>query len=86
MKEQKPIPIFLFQFEKEKPGIIPTAQQSKLDTRNNELLIYDNCELYFEILGGIKITGLDRMKVTLKVQHKEKTNHPQWYIAVIIEI
>jgi DNA primase len=66
--------------EKEKsqqPIITPTA--SKLDTRNAELLIYDNCELYFEILGGIKITGLDRMKVTLKVQHKEKVNHPQWY-------
>lgn len=65
--------------ENKKSEIIPAAGQSKLDTRNNELLIYDNCELYFEILGGIKITGLDRMKVTLKVQHKEKANHPQWY-------
>jgi DNA primase len=54
-------------------------QSTKLDSRNAELLIYDNCELYFEILGGIKITGLDRMKVTLKVQHKEKINQPQWY-------
>ena len=72
---------FSFSIEKEKPGTItaPATAQSKLDTRNNELLIYDNCELYFEILGGIKITGLDRMKVTLKVKHKEKTNHPQWY-------
>ncbi len=70
---------FLFSIENKKSEIIPAAQQSKLDTRNNELLIYDNCELYFEILGGIKITGLDRMKVTLKVQHKEKINHPQWY-------
>ena len=71
---------FSFSIEKEKaqqPIIAPTV--SKLDTRNAELLIYDNCELYFEILGGIKITGLDRMKVTLKVQHKEKVNHPQWY-------
>jgi DNA primase len=65
--------------EKEKSETIPAAQQSKLDTRNNELLIYDNCELYFEILGGIKITGLDKMKVTLKVKHKEKVNNPQWY-------
>jgi DNA primase len=76
---------FSFSIEKEKLQSFETTtnnelqQQSKLDTRNNELLIYDNCELYFEILGGIKITGLDRMKVTLKVQHKEKTNHPQWY-------
>jgi DNA primase len=71
---------FYFSIEKEKaqqPIIAPTV--SKLDTRNAELLIYDNCELYFEILGGIKITGLDRMKVTLKVQHKEKINQPQWY-------
>ncbi len=71
--------------EKEKSELsqtltIPVLQPlTKLDTRNAELLIYDNCELYFEILGGIKITGLDRMKVTLKVQHKEKINHPQWY-------
>jgi DNA primase len=70
---------FSFSIEKEKPETIPAAQQSKLDTRNNELLIYDNCELYFEILGGIKITGLDKMKVTLKVKHKEKVNNPQWY-------
>jgi DNA primase len=71
---------FSFSIEKEKPEqLITTATVSKLDTRNTELLIYDNCELYFEILGGIKITGLDRMKVTLKVQHKEKVNHPQWY-------
>jgi DNA primase len=52
---------------------------SKLNVTNPELLIYDNCELYFEILGGIRITRLDRMKVTLKVQHKEKINQPQWY-------
>jgi DNA primase catalytic core len=45
---------------------------TKLDTSNPELLIYNNCELHIEVLGGIKITGLDRMKVTLKVQHKQK--------------
>jgi len=73
------VPDFSFSIEKEKPETIPAAQQSKLDTRNNELLIYDNCELYFEVLGGIKITGLDRMKVTLKIKHKEKTTMPQWY-------
>ncbi len=79
IEQRKP---FLFSIEKEKPETIarPAPPQStKLDARNAELLIYDNCELYFEILGGIKITGLDRMKVTLKVQHKEKLNQPQWY-------
>jgi DNA primase len=74
---------FSFSIEKEKLQsseiITAPAQHSKLDARNNELLIYDNCELYFEILGGIKITGLDKMKVTLKVKHKEKVNNPQWY-------
>jgi DNA primase len=71
---------FSFSIEKEKSQQpVIAATQSKLDARNNELLIYDNCELYFEILGGIKITGLDKMKVTLKVKHKEKVNNPQWY-------
>ena len=57
----------------------PSSQHSKLNTQNPELLIYDNGELYIEILGGIKITGLDRMKVTLKILHKEKLHNPQWY-------
>ncbi|MEJ0101414.1 MAG: CHC2 zinc finger domain-containing protein [Bacteroidota bacterium] len=75
---------FIFSIENKKSEIIPISQQSKLNVSNPELLIYDNCELYFEILGGIKITGLDRMKVTLKVQRKEAPLRgvgglPQWY-------
>ncbi|WP_081161350.1 toprim domain-containing protein [Niastella populi] len=60
--------------EKEKPQSITmlVAPGNKLITTNPELLIYDNCELRIEVLGGIKITGLDRMKVTLKVQHQQK--------------
>ncbi|PVD49353.1 DNA primase [Terrimonas sp.] len=57
----------------------PALQQSRLNTQNPELLVYDtacggtgNCQLRIEVWGGIKITGLDRMKVTLKVQHKQK--------------
>jgi DNA primase len=60
--------------EKEKAPsaeITPTSL-TKLNTSNQELLIYDNCQLRIEVWGGIKITGLDRMKVTLKVQHKAK--------------
>lgn len=66
---------FLSSIEKEKIhssetiAVPATQRTSKLNTESPELLIYDNCELYFEILGGIRITGLDRMKVTLKVQH-----------------
>jgi DNA primase len=58
----------------------PTLQQqTKLTTINPELLVYDNCELRIEVLGGIKITGLDRLRVTLKVQHKERLTQPVWH-------
>ena len=42
--------------------------KAKLDTTNPELLIYETEKLYITILGGIKITGLDRMRVTLKIE------------------
>ena len=50
----------------------PNPKNHSLDTRNAELLIYQNCQLQIEVLGGIRITGLDRMKVTLKVTHLQK--------------
>jgi DNA primase len=50
--------------------VLPAA--GKLVTVNPELLIYDNCELLITVLGGVKLTGLDRMRVTLKVEHKAK--------------
>jgi DNA primase len=56
---------------------LPT--DTKFITSNPELLIYDNCELRIEVLGGIKITGLDRLRVTLKVLHKNKTKQPVWH-------
>ena len=74
---------FSFSNEKEKsaettaPTVLqntPTVREhrSSLNTRNAELLIYQNCHLQIEVLGGIRITGLDRMKVTLKVIHLQK--------------
>ena len=39
---------------------------SKLLTDNPELLHYIHGKLHISILGGIKLTGLDRLKVTLK--------------------
>ncbi|PVD49269.1 hypothetical protein DC498_25905, partial [Terrimonas sp.] len=78
---------FSFSIEKEKlsaatittPALSAFAEATadrqplaKLNTQNAELLVYDNCQLRIEVWGGIKITGLDRMKVTLKVQHKQK--------------
>jgi DNA primase len=71
---------FSFQLKKEVPEITPPLHKdNKLITSNPELLIYDNCELRIEVLGGIKITGLDRLKVTLKVQHKERLTQPVWH-------
>ena len=71
-----------FSTENKGPQITPLPQSykdNKLITSNPELLIYDNCELRIEVLGGIKITGLDRLKVTLKVQHKERLTQPVWH-------
>ncbi|MBK9568408.1 MAG: hypothetical protein IPO37_25595 [Saprospiraceae bacterium] len=42
-----------------------------LNTDNPELLIYETEKLNITILGGIKITGLDRMRVTLKIELKQ---------------
>jgi len=47
----------------------------KLDTGNPELLTYLDGELQVAILGGIKLTGLDRLRVTVKmVQGKAVAN------------
>lgn len=40
---------------------------NKLNTHNPEQLIFDNSILGIEVLGGIRLDGLDRMRVTLKV-------------------
>jgi DNA primase len=57
------------------PAAVASAN-GKLITANPELLVYDNCELLITVLGGIKLTGLDRMRVTLKVEHKAKSGLP----------
>jgi DNA primase len=54
------------------PGTAVAPAAGKLVTANPELLVYDNCELAITVLGGIKLTGLDRMRVTLKIEHKAK--------------
>jgi DNA primase/DNA-binding MarR family transcriptional regulator len=53
------------------PGVVASAG-GKLITANPELLVYDKGELLITVLGGIKLTGLDRMRVTLKIEHKAK--------------
>jgi len=46
-----------------------------LNTDNAELLLYETEELLITILGGIKITGLDRLRVTVKVERANHTHH-----------
>jgi DNA primase len=53
------------------PAALPMTEV-RLITANPELLVYDNGELLITVLGGIKLTGLDRMRVTLKVEHKAR--------------
>lgn len=58
--------------EKSTPSL--TAQSSPvtadLNTNNPELLIYTTKEVKITILGGIRISGLDRLKVTLKAESR----------------
>ena len=39
-----------------------------LDSANTEMLHYSTAELEITILGGVRLTGLDRLRVTLKVE------------------
>ena len=47
----------------------------KLSSENPELITYETDLVHITILGGIKITGLDRLRVTLKIQKKEYSHH-----------
>ncbi|OWK69711.1 hypothetical protein [Pedobacter sp. AJM] len=46
----------------------------KLISENPELLIYIDGKIHITVLGGIKLTGLDRLKVTLKLSLTGKSN------------
>jgi DNA primase len=56
------------------PEHIDTSTHHKLHTSNPELLFYENGILNVTVLGGIKISGLDRLRVTLKIEHKTQTH------------
>jgi len=47
--------------------------QTTFTTDNAQHLIYENGILRIEILGGIKLDGLDRLRVTLKIQVEHLT-------------
>jgi hypothetical protein len=48
----------------------------KLNTINPEQLIYENGILNLSVLGGIKLDGLDRMRVTLKAELPDNPRPP----------
>jgi hypothetical protein len=45
-----------------------TAVKPQINTSNPDAIAYQTEELGFTILGGIRLDGLDRMRVTLKVE------------------
>lgn len=55
---------------------VPQGTKAGFDGSNPEALLYQNEHLHITVLGGIKITGLDRMKVTLKIQLKNSHYTP----------
>ena len=48
----------------------------KLNTANHDSLQYSNEILNITVLGGIKLEGLDRMRVTLKIQLQNSSVPP----------
>lgn len=48
----------------------------KLNTSNPDALVYANDMLKQTVLGGIKLEGFDRMRVTLKVELKDSSRPP----------
>ena len=49
---------------------------TKLQSENTDQLIYANELLELTVLGGIRLDGLDRMRVTLKIQLQESSRQP----------
>ena len=49
---------------------------TKLQSENTDQLIYTNELLELTVLGGIRLDGLDRMRVTLKIQLQESSRSP----------
>lgn len=49
----------------------------KLNTENANCFIYETEELLIELLGGVRVEGLDRMRVTIKVSVVNR-KYPQY--------
>lgn len=59
---------------REKKEIDTLNLASHLNAENPELLFYQNGVLNITVLGGIRITGLDKLRVTLKLETKRQSN------------
>lgn len=64
-----------FSTENEKQPTAKASLKGRLNTDNSELILYETDQVHITILGGIKITGLDRLRVTLKIQKTEYSHH-----------
>ena len=53
-----------------------SMQLLKLQVTNAEQLVYDNGLLILTVLGGVKLEGLDRMRVTLKLELPDSPRPP----------
>lgn len=49
---------------------------NKLDTQNPDQLIYSNGLMTLTVLGGVRLEGLDRLRVTLKLEVPESPRPP----------
>jgi predicted transcriptional regulator len=49
---------------------------TKLEIPNPEQIVYDNGILILTVLGGIKLEGLDRLRVTIKAEIKDSPRPP----------
>jgi hypothetical protein len=52
------------------------SPKRKLETPTPDHLIYTNSILTIEVLGGVRLEGLDRMRVTLKVSLNQSDTPP----------
>ncbi len=66
-------PVERFQLKEKSTPVESSNPTTGLITDNAELLIYKKETLQIIILGGIRLEGLDRLRVTLKLSYEEKT-------------
>jgi DNA primase len=74
-----------FSIEKEKDTIITKHEKGTLNTANPSYITYKTNELEIDILGGINLQQLDRLRVTLKIK-RTGSNDPLHVIRHTIDL